>query len=782
MTRHLRFGAWSFCPDTLVLELDGQSFSLEPRVATLLEYFLANPGEVLSHEQLIEVVWDDRVVSDDAIRRAVSTLRHTLAVDGSDKLITTVHKKGYLANLPAVIEVKPVTVCSQSLIAFPGASNPRLLVVSVLLVSLLAVAWFWLRPGSAAPAEDEEATGLPYTLAVMPFVDLSEHADQAYLADGLAEELLGLLGRFSAFRVPARSSSFQFRDVEASPREVGAALGVRYLVEGSVRRDADRVRVEVRLVEASSGYQLWSQSYSRSLAELFTLQADIAAQVARALQVVLVEPERPAARALESAGPAGAEAYLEYLRARQLMASWRTADLELAIAHLQNVISLAPDFAPAYTRLAEAMLIQANDLGSARRDRVSATVSALVDKSMALEPELGETYALRAMLRPDAELALSEQDLRRSIALSPSYTTAYELLAQLLFWGGHRDEGLVLIDQARSLDPLWPRGHYVKALMMLSSCEQEEAAELAREALRVNPRFRSGLVMLGSIVASRGELAEAARLQELALSLDPRAVWVRERLHMTYLDLGELAAAREVGGGSFVAQWREHHFLGNHAAAGEMIYAMDPAQIEGGLSLWAQTNSVLVAAMTSGDYARARRYLGERFDYAGGLPATIAPEDRYHLLNLLLVWYGPDYDASAQGLIAGLWRDLSAAHQETRSCIPEYRALVQALAAVTLGRVDESLAVLRNAIESGGVFAGWHWIIGNHPGFALLVQEPGFKQMLGERQALLVEQRGLLARLRAEGAVPLRGQGVGSPGSGDPVSVVRLLARPAAAQ
>ncbi|MDO8860676.1 hypothetical protein Q6D67_03095 [Haliea sp. E1-2-M8] len=599
-------------------------------------------------------------------------------------------------------------------------------------------------------------TALPYTLAVLPFVDLSEAPGNAYLADGLAEELLALLGRFSAFRVPASSSSFQFRDQRYSPQEVGEALGVRYLVEGSVRREADQVRINVRLVEASTGFQLWSENFSRSVSGLFALQADIAAQVARALQVVLVEPEPLFGRALESAGPAGAEAYLEYLQARQLMASWGTADVQAAIGHLQNAISLAPDFAPAYTRLAEAMMMQANDRGSAELECIRGTALALVEKSMALDPQLGEVYALRARARPDGEEALMEQDLRQSIALSPSYTPAYELLANLMFQAGRRDEALLLIDQARSLDPLWPRGHYAKALMMLDSCDLEQAAELAREALRVNPRFRSGLVMLGGIAGWRGELADGVRLGEEALALDPRADWVRERLHIAYLDLGELAAAREVAGDSFKARWREQHFLGNHAAAGEMIYGVDPATIEGSFSLWAQTNSVLTAAMVSGDYARARRYLGERFNYEGGLPQAIDPFDRYHLLHLVLVWYGPRYDAEAHALIGRLWTELNATPRASRGCIPGYQALAHALAGVSLGLNDEAIAVLEDAVVNGGIFAGWHWIIANHPGFVPLLQEPRLQQLLRERQAQVAEQREVLARMRAEGVVPVR--------------------------
>tara|TARA_R110002110_G_scaffold77390_2_gene203487 strand:- start:28018 stop:30360 length:2343 start_codon:yes stop_codon:yes gene_type:complete len=780
MARQVRFGDWHFCRDTGVLDRDGTVVSLEPRVAALLQHFLDHPGELLSRDQLVAEVWEGRVVSDDAIRRAVSSLRRALALDGSDKLITTVHKKGYLASLPVPVPVPapgPAPMPMDAGVeAAPAATRRRnpvlprrslLLLAVMLLFTTLGAAWHLLQ--SPIPdAQTDDVKGPPYTLAVLPFVDLSENADNGFLADGLAEELLGLLGRFDAFRVPARSSSFQFRGQVVSPREVGEALGVRYLVEGSVRRDGDQVSVDVRLVEAATGFQLWSENYQRDLAGLFALQSDIGTQVARALQVALVEPTLPAARALEAAGPAGAKAYLEYLRARQLMSSWGTADLEAAIAHLQNAIALAPDFAPAYTRLAEAILTQASGRDDNARMQTRDTVKALIEKSLALDPDLGEAYGLRSSLWPDGEEALKEQDLRRSIALSPSYTLAYRWLAEYLYFQlGRGDEAIALIDQARALDPLLPRNHYLKALMMLDSCEHERAAELARDALRVNPRFRSGLVMLARVAEQRGELAEAVRLQEQALELDPRADWLRERLHMTYTDLGDIAAAREMGGDHFRTLLRESLFLANHAATSDLIYSAEPLSPEAAPHrLWRQTDVLLVTAMTSGDYARARRYLSDHLEYNGGLPQTLAPKDLFYLLNMVLVWYGPDHDTAAQGLINRLWTEMNAMRGEFRSCLASYQPLAHALAGVSLGRHDEAIAVLESAIDNADIASSWHWIILNHPAFAPLLEEPRLQELLQQRQAVVAEQREILERMRAEGVVPLRGQGSGSPAPG----------------
>ena len=519
-----------------------------------------------------------------------------------------------------------------------------LLLPALLLLLVLAGAWAWLqRPAPVAIEPD----GPPYTLAVLPFVDLSENADNAWLADGLAEELLGLLGRFSAFRVSARSSSFQFRAQAASPRDLGAALGVRYLVEGSVRRDVDRVRVDVRLLDTDSGFQLWSENYTRGLSGLLALQSNIATQVARALQVVLVEPEQPGALALEDAGAEGGQAYLEYLRGRQLTASWATADLEAAALALQNAIALAPDFAPAYAQLAEVMLIQASRGGGEQGPPKRELAATLVEKALQLDPDLAPAYTIRAGLYRDPGNPAVEADLRRSITLNPSYPKAYEILAQRLFFASveRRPEALQLIDQARALDPLRARLHHVKTYMTFDLCQLDAAEDLARQALRVNPRFPASLVMLGHINSWRGELAEAVKLQEQALAMDPDSIWTRQHLHNAYLVLGEREAARQVDDSSTRSLWAERLLLEGPASAGELVYGSDAATMRRQLGPWSETYSVLAAAIDSGDFATARRHIEERFGFDGGLPEHIDPAESTALVNMVLIWFQPAFAA-----------------------------------------------------------------------------------------------------------------------------------------
>ncbi|HQY70245.1 MAG TPA: winged helix-turn-helix domain-containing protein, partial [Pseudomonadales bacterium] len=193
MTRQIRFGGWCFDPDTHLLTMGEERRMLEPRVSRLLEFLLAHPGETLSHDQLVDAVWDGRVVSDEAVRRAVSTLRHALAPDGSDHCIRTVHKKGYVALFDA----------SQAQAATPraqrGASSPQRYVPPlwqriawalslVFLASALTLTLLAYRRTSEPPPQSQAAAVAP-TLAVLPFINLSAEADTDFLADGVSEEL-----------------------------------------------------------------------------------------------------------------------------------------------------------------------------------------------------------------------------------------------------------------------------------------------------------------------------------------------------------------------------------------------------------------------------------------------------------------------------------------------------------------------------------------------------------------------------------------------------------------
>ncbi len=284
------------------------------------------------------------------------------------------------------------------------------------------------------------------------------------------------------------------------------------------------VRINIQLVDTDTGSQLWSEAYDRTLADWFAVQQDVAVEVARALNFVLQEGHGAGAQAGDTAN---VEAHLEVLRGRQLLATRSVGDAEQAIEHLQRALTLDPNYALAYARLADAILIQAESTTGIKGARP--VVAPLLDKALQLDPGLGEAYCLRSLLTDDP--AVAERDLRRGLELNPSYARGYELLAQLQARSlSQIDQAVATIDSAIALDPLTPGNYHAKADLMMGLGYWEQVVALNRRALELNPNFRSALKQLAEVTAVEGQFADAIDYARRAVALDPRAVPLRDQL------------------------------------------------------------------------------------------------------------------------------------------------------------------------------------------------------------------------------------------------------------
>lgn len=771
MIRQICFGEWRFSPEMHVLTRGSTTVTLEPLVARLLEFFLEHPDELISHDRLVQEVWRGRIVSDEAVRRGVSSLRHALARAGGEPFIRTVHKRGYIANVPPLTQrdggvnghepvssspatataADPATIESSTTSAGrdrrpPGRATrvghlPWFLVLAAVL-TLAAVTGLWrYRESAEAPAVTAD-TVAPRTIAVLPFVDLSDEPGREYFSDGVAEELRRLLARFSEFRVTARTSSSKFSGGNQDIREIGKQLGVRYLVEGSVRRDGDEIRIAATLIDAGTGFQLWADSYDSKLADLFDAQADIAGQVARALQIVLVSRD---GRGRLAPKPASSEAYLEYLQGQRLTESWATDDLDAAIGHFQNAIDLDPEFAIAYARLAEAMLLRAN-LTLEWQSAAGAALP-LIEKALALDPGLGAAYVTRAILRNDT--AEQEAELRKGLDLNPSYAPGYERLADVLFFRqlveDRSEEAFAMIDRARALDPLRPRNHHMKALMHVQQGEDEQAAALEREALRVDPRFRSALAMLGLIEGThKGEYARAVTYLEKARAIDPRVDWLRANLVSSYLDMADPEAARRLIASAppipeadlllfvYTANWRD---------AGELVYASDqpvtPAQW-----LLSDANVLLAHALVTGEFSRAREFESGRYHFGDAVPERLSFFQAAVFLQVALLDFAAgDRERSRPRIERLLARMLQV--QARRPGLAYQSQPLVAQGRALLGDREAALAALEDAMGSGDHLWRWWWVL-NHPVFDVVRADPRFRKLLSRNQTHAASQRALL--------------------------------------
>lgn len=375
--RQIRIGAWTATPSLNLLERETRAVKVEPRAMDVLMFLARHAGEVVSIEQLIAAVWKGAVVGDGSVYLAIRQLRQSLddASDGSS-YIETIPKRGYrlTARVKQLQQDEDTTDAASLNAPSPtGRSFSRWSVVAAATAAALLVVAFTSRqmttPASAA------------SVAVLPFANLSSDPEQEYFADGMTIELLNKLSRVSDLRVTGPTSSFHFRGRNENPRKTAAALGVEHLLEGSVRKAGERVRVTASLSNAQSGQQLWAQTYERDLEDVFAIQDQIAQSVADALQVKLgIGLGRMPGMTRNVA------AYDEYLRGMSLNLERRPESFALAIAHLQRAVVFDPEFSLAWSGLAT-VYTNGGFVVPERADEWQQEASEALDRARALTPD-----------------------------------------------------------------------------------------------------------------------------------------------------------------------------------------------------------------------------------------------------------------------------------------------------------------------------------------------------------------------------------------------------------
>ncbi|HEY4972545.1 MAG TPA: hypothetical protein VII41_02990, partial [Steroidobacteraceae bacterium] len=400
----------------------------------------------------------------------------------------------------------------------------------------------------------------PRSIAVLPFDNLSTGPEGNVLALGFAEQVLHELGNLSDLTVIARTSSFAPRRPDEDARAIGRKLNAKFLLQGSVQSDTQRLRVTTELVDADTNLQVWSARFDRKLTDIFAVQDEIALAVARALEVNVGIGAR---ETLAGRGTQNLDAWLAYEQGRALLATRKLADLQSATTRFSDAIRQDPSFAAAYVSQAEARLLIAFFQGSdtwfaagpqlAPADRTD--IERLLAQALKLEPGNGDAYIVHAWLHEGHPLD-AEADYRRGLALSPNSELGNERLARLLFFypkAGEaydpekREEAFAMIDRARALDPLAPMAHLTKAQFVLfGRSNLGEARSLLLQALQLEPNSYPALTILGCVEWLSGNFADAVRYGEQAIAIEPKVFWPRPFLLHFYLDIGDLAAAREI--------------------------------------------------------------------------------------------------------------------------------------------------------------------------------------------------------------------------------------------
>ena len=290
-------------------------------------------------------------------------------------------------------------------------------------------------------------------IAVLPFANISPDPNDAYFADGLTEELISVLSQLGGIRVISRTSVMQYRATTKSATQIGSELGAASILEGSVRKAGDRLRITVQLIEASSDRHLWAKSYDRRLDDVFAVQTEIASQVAAGLKVEL---RWAGAGAVGARPPVHTDSYLAYMKGRTLLHGYDQPSIEGARREFTRALALDPSNAPAHAGLADALRIRGWWEESDPGGPWDVESRRLLERARELDPNLPEVHASLGLVHLDSwSWSAAEEELRRALALNPSYSMAHNWLGMLLEQEGRAEEALAEFTLAEGADPLW---------------------------------------------------------------------------------------------------------------------------------------------------------------------------------------------------------------------------------------------------------------------------------------------------------------------------------------
>jgi adenylate cyclase len=414
----------------------------------------------------------------------------------------------------------------------------RLLLVLLVVGFILACVLAWIYDVGARGIERTPPVTAPPTasatpaarapeasVAILPFTDLSEEGDQDYFCDGLAEEILNALAAIRGMRVASRTSSFRFRDSATDARDIGRALNVAAIMEGSVRKSGERVRVTAQLIDAGNGYHLWSENFDRRLEDIFAIQEEIARSIVGALRVSLKTPD---ALDFERNAPRDVRAYDFYLRGRQLQAMKSTFTWTVAPEMFRRAIGLDPQYAQAHAGLADA-LVELLLWRLARPEDVLDEAMAASRRALELAPDLAEAHVAHAnTLHLTGNHAESEAAFAKAIALNPNLYEAHYYFARHLFASGQDARAVDEFEAAHRARPDEFQALALAVMPALATGDAARSEDFARRALKLalaeaemDPENGRALYMAAGLQLRLGDREGGRRNVDAALRLRP---------------------------------------------------------------------------------------------------------------------------------------------------------------------------------------------------------------------------------------------------------------------
>lgn len=779
MASRIRFGEFELDLGSGELERDGVRTRLQEHPFKLLRALASRPGEMLTRAELITLLWPAGVVVDfdTGLNTAVRKLRAALGDEaGTARYVETLPRRGYRL-IPCVQVLAPST--DVPAIHQPAVARPRLRVWAVLagLVTVVTLGLLLLdRPSAGArnePLEPVQSAPPERSVAVLPFQNLTDPEDGAFLASGLSESVLHQLTLLPAATVISRSSSFSPQARGGDPQSLSRLLNVRYLLTGSVQRQDDQLRVIATLLDSSSGEQVWSARFDRSLSDVFAVQDEIATQVAKALRISL---DATATARLSARGTASIDAYMEYLQGRGLAATYRAPDLDLAASHYRNAIVLDPRFSAAYSGLASTLLrtldFRVDDDLPERRRRIRNESRKLAERALALDASNADAHLALASLAEDRPTAESHD--RKALELNPNSAGAHYGLA-LSAWRaaltdlpGRAEESFSHIERAIELAPLEPEYLVNKAKAIRSmrgAVRIAEVGPLLERALELDPGYFPALTFQAEQRwCCEKQTAEGIRLAERVLTIDPTSSEAALLLMHMYLSLDDVAAATQLqkqyahnsdARGAILARRR------SWGEAARIVY--DERTRDSQASAPSHVPLLLAVRMhayDTGDFQSACRLTEAIADLrglkeSGDLVPILGTDFRLPVLHGEMLLGCGEPERGRQVLEAALRVMHRTDSEFQRGGGQLWFPYPRARALMLLGRSGEALAEIERLRASGAYNNTWE--LEFDPVFKDLRDEPRFQAVLAQYRDYVAGQRREVEALRARGIIPQRG-------------------------
>jgi TolB-like protein/DNA-binding winged helix-turn-helix (wHTH) protein/Tfp pilus assembly protein PilF len=558
-SRRLRFGIFEADPRLGELTKHGKRLPLQEQPFQLLAMLLERPGELVSRDELRAKIWPQTIVDfDHGLNKAISKIRDALGDSAENpRFIETVARRGYrfLADVAVVQDGPaeraagdPALQADAGPLARPEAGissrGPprtrawRLLGFGLVLVLAAAVSWSLYTSKSSAPTIR--------SLAILPLKNLSGDVSQDYFADGMTEELITQLGQISALRVISSRSAMLYKGVDKPLADIARELSVQAVLEGSVLRSGDRVRITAELIRVPADEQMWAQSYEGELRDTLALQSEVAQAVAEQIRATLSRRQQAVLRNRKTVTPA---AYEDYLKGRYFW-NKRTRDgLKKAIDYFSRAVETDPTYAEAYSGLADSYALAGDWLyGVLPPDDAFRQARAAATKALALDDTLGEAHTSLAFALDlyAWDWATAEKEYKRAIELNPSYATAHHWYGWHLLVMGRTSEGIFEMRRAESLDPL---SLIISADLAEALCTAhlyDESVQQIKRTLDMDPNFAVAHYQLGQVLAQKHLHDEAIAEFQRAIELSGHTGAFDSNLGYVYAVSGQKVKAENI--------------------------------------------------------------------------------------------------------------------------------------------------------------------------------------------------------------------------------------------